>query len=603
MKANRIWGLFPAALCLAALLSVSCQEKEPKDETVKATVSGTVVDDQENPLEGVKVTFVTADSKKEQKAATTTDAEGKYSVEVPSTGRVVSFEKDGYATFSTTIAEARFAAGAIKIDAELIFSQASIEGKVVDLESNPYEGVKVTCADKETTTDATGTYKFEGLTIKEYTLNFSDAEGNTAEVTVAAEDFEEGVAYLSTVTLGIEILPGLSYSKLAQAPKWYGNNYAGGNGTFKMGWSVVGFLTAYPSLNPAGRIAAEGHCLVHAYNNPEQICSCVYGRKTITSGNCYVNICARSFCPEATPGHIGIAVLDLTSGSRTLVYGEKYEIWQGLKRMQGGTSTLDVEHNLFVFDLSKFVGKEIAFALGAYGDKLEKETMIVRMLFSDHDMTSDFESKDLNATFTGDKPAGYENWDGFTKANLSSLMPNDGTSFTGQAGEATAGDYRTWKGTNHLMTSWSFEVKDNAVAPLQDNALFALCSNGKGTNYTTPKGYIFSRFTNPKKKMTIKARTYVTPQYTRFKVVVVDLSTYAVTCLAPTSDSVGNIASGDDLMEGLVGLDNDKGSINNPSDFATLNFDLSGFANKDVVIAIANIWGNNLSIYSVDFAD
>ncbi|MBR5035355.1 MAG: carboxypeptidase regulatory-like domain-containing protein [Bacteroidales bacterium] len=614
MKKNFFVRALPLLVLLIAgtLLSVSCnKEKEPQPEQkVTANVSGTVIDDLDNPLEGVTVSFVTADSKKEQQAVATTGSDGKFlAKDVPSTARVVNFTKDGYATASTTIAEAKFASGEITLETVVLaFSEASIEGKVFDLNSTPYAGVTVTCNALTTTTDEDGFYSFSGLTIKDYTLNFSDTAGNTAELSVTADKFtSEGVAYADNITLGSYILPGLSFSEMASAPYWYGNNYAGGVGAFKMQWNHVGFLTAYPYRAVGYRNAAEGISLVSGGDNEGELVSYLYGRKKITSDNCYINLCARTFrAYQNAPAKLNVGVIDLSSSTKTITYLTPQDTYQGLKKMGGGTKTLDVEHNMFCFDLSAFAGKEVGFAIGVMGgykrlneEEGYPETPIVRILFADKDMTAEFDKDDLNATFTGEKPAGCD-WPGFTKANLRSLMPNPGTSFTGESLGAEDGEYAVWAGTNHLMMSWAIEIRDEATTPLQDNSVFALRAHR--SNFNVPTGLMMSRFTNPKKNMTIKARTYDGSKPTYFRVTVVDLSDFSATALAPLSTSTAANA----LVEGensTIGLNNDQGTVNDPSKFATLNFDLSAFSGKDVVIAIGNHHGNNLSIYSVDFAD
>lgn len=613
MKKNFLFRFLPVLVLTAGvLLAVSCKEKvepQPEDKTVTANVSGTVVDDQDNPLEGVTVSFVTADSKKEQKATATTGANGKFRAEaVPSTARVVNFTKQGYAPTSTTISESKFASGEITLETVvLIFSEASIEGKVFNLGGDPYAGVTVTCNSQTATTDADGFYSFSGLTIKDYTISFSDADGNTAELDITADKFTEGVAYAENITLGSYILPGLSFSELAKAPYWYGNNYAGGTGAFKMQWKHVGFLTAYPFKAVGYRNAAEGISLVSGGDNEGELVSYLYGRKKITSDNCYINLCARTFrAYEAAPAKLNVGVIDLSSSTKTITYLTPQDTWQGLKKMKGGSSWLDVEHNMFCFDLSQFAGKEVGFAIGVMGGykRLNEEegfpeTPIVRILFADKDMTAEFERDDLNATFEGEKPAGCD-WRGFTKANIASLMPNPGTSFTGEFLGAEDGNYAAWAGSNHLMMSWAPEIRNEVTQPLQDGNLFAIMAYDG--NFNAPTGYIMSRFTNPKKNMTLKVRTYDSSKSTYFRVTVIDLSDFSATALAPlaSSTAANALEAGEN---GTIGLNNDQGTVNDPSKFATINFDLSAFSGKDVVIVIGNHHGNNLSIYSVDFAD
>ena len=603
-----------AAVAFAAV--VSCQKDDPKEDPVTdvtATVTGTVIDDQDKPISDVTVTFVTSDSKKETKATATTDASGKFSATVPSTGRVVNFTKSGYASASTSIAESKFSAGAT-IDLGTIvmeFSEAQIEGKVLNLAGEPYSGVTAKLNDKTTTTDADGIYKFDGLTIKDYKIQFSDAEGNTAEVSVAASDFTDGIAYVANITLGSYIIPGLTYNDFVNAAYWYGNDYAGGYGAFCAQWNNVGFLTAYP-MGGVGNIrnAAEGISLYCSADAEGELASYMYGRKQIAEGNCYVNLCARNFRASAdNPAKLDIAVLDLSANTREVTYLPAQDIYQGLKKMNGGTSMLDVEHNLFVFDLSAYKGKEIAFAIGVLGgystDGDQPETPIVRIMFADKDLTAEFEAENLTACFSGDKPAGCEEWASFTKANISSVAPASATSFSGLAGEAhndganVGCDYNPWRGTNHIAVNWALQIRNEAYTPIQDG-IFAL--NGVyGKNYNSPSSYIFNRFSSPKKTMTVKTRSYVAGEPTLFRATVVDLSNYAATALVPS-----NSASGVSVVEdgnGCLAIDHDFGSKDSPDELAAITFDLSAYAGKDIVIVLANHGGNPLPIYSIDFAD
>jgi len=609
MKHKLLMGIMPAILCASALLAVSCQEKPAADKTVKANVSGLVIDDQENPLEGVTVSFVSADAKREVKATATTGSDGKFVAnDVPSTGRLVNFTKEGYASANTTIAEASFATGAIELETvTLIFSEASIEGSVFTLSGDPYPGATVKCNEATATTDEDGSYKFEGLTIKDYTLEFSDTEGNVASLEIAAADFIDGIAYAKNVTLGSYVIPGLTYNEFISAPYWYGNDFAGGTGTFKMQWNHVGFLTAYPYKQDGYRNAAEGISLVSFGNSEGELSNYLYGRKQIYEGNCWVNLCARNFRATAsTPAKLGIGVIDLSENTRKITYLPAQDIYPGLKKMGGGTKTLDVEHNHFAFDLSAYAGKEIAFAIGVFGGYVREdetvgypETPIVRILFADKDMTTEFDNSDLSATFTGEKPEGCD-WDGFTKANLSSLTPLTTYSFTGQSLGAENGNFVKWAGTNHIAMNWAYLVKDESMAPLQDDSIFAIAAHNNNINKATM--WIAARYKDgPKKNMTLKCRTYgANPTY--FRVSVYDISTQAITALAPTNtdgEAIG-LSSGDN---GTIGLKHDSGTVNDPSGFATLTFDLSSYAGKDVDVIISNHKGNNLSIYSIDFAD
>ena len=67
------------------------------------TVSGLVTDEQQTPLQGVKVSLHKTEN------STSTDAQGKYSLaDVPMTSGIIVFEKEGYETTAVTVTAKKF---------------------------------------------------------------------------------------------------------------------------------------------------------------------------------------------------------------------------------------------------------------------------------------------------------------------------------------------------------------------------------------------------------------------------------------------------------------------------------------------------------------
>lgn len=133
------------------------------EETLKFTVSGTVTDPAETPIEGVTVTVVGTTLTDDTVAVT-----GAYSIaSVPNGGRVLRFTKDDFQTkdVAISVAGANLAAGAT-----VFYQYFDIAGNIVDALDAALEGVTVNLYSDEakttlldtTTTDASGDYSFTG---------------------------------------------------------------------------------------------------------------------------------------------------------------------------------------------------------------------------------------------------------------------------------------------------------------------------------------------------------------------------------------------------------------------------------------------------------
>ena len=150
------------------------------------------------------------------------------------TSRLVTFEKDGYASVGITLSASSFEDGKAVLNPGMEFASAVITGKVLDAQngSAPLAGATVSIGNgADITTGSDGIYKFEKLILKGYTLTISKPDYGSVTKEISADMFVDGICSIPDVTLGgREILPGLTKTDLMDADWWYTNEYRGGKG-------------------------------------------------------------------------------------------------------------------------------------------------------------------------------------------------------------------------------------------------------------------------------------------------------------------------------------------------------------------------------------
>lgn len=116
-------------------------------------VSGVIIEN-DTPLAGV--TVASADR------ITTTDENGRYSIEVYDDGATVSFTKEGHITQSKTFKSSSFYRDEIDYSF-IMFVSTRLIGRVVDSDGLPVSDALVSVGDQYTRTDAEGKYEFESV--------------------------------------------------------------------------------------------------------------------------------------------------------------------------------------------------------------------------------------------------------------------------------------------------------------------------------------------------------------------------------------------------------------------------------------------------------
>jgi len=562
-----------------------------------ATVTGVITDTFGQLLEDVDVYFHGTNMQREVRYVTFSDWDGTFRMEnLPSNARYVTFSLPGYATVAYTIDTRRFGKGEeIVLNPVLEFSNARIRGRVLSaVDGSPLAGIRVDCGVEASTTDADGNFEISSLTLKDYTVTYTISDGSIYQKDVALEDFVDSVVELPTVRLGgDEILPGMKWQQLADAPLWLANNYRGSTGFSGINHWSVGYMSAFPFYGDY-RYEAEGCALVNIteqYENPDpdQFICYTYGRKFIDEGNKIFSVNLRThYATAAEPAHFGVKVLNLTDGATSM-------------EDAGRNTYAGSDYSSFSFDLSKYVGKEVIIAFGIYWTANMYHQVSRRFCFASAPVKGD-------DALPGTPIPGAE-WRGFTRENLTSMMANPGTVFSGNnfGLNNTDGDhgarrvhnpggeqgFSLWAGTNQMMMSWALQYINKEVEPVNEQGYTLKTRSGADSDYYTPESYIYSRFhiTDANDRLHLYIRTFSSANPTVFKVTAVPLATCKAAALTPVSNTADTAVPAN---SGCWSFIHEKGN-GNPAEYAEFVYDLSEYSGQDIVLAVGIHKGSSRS--------
>lgn len=600
MKLVKILRILVFAVILSAILPIvsSCKNDDESTSIGIGTVTGIVTDDAGLPIEGVTVTISGVDG------TVNTGSDGKYTVQnVSMESHAVVFSKTGWQTISVTVTEKKFDASRVATaNVTMINASAKITGSIIDAKNSdaPLAGVTVSIGTAITfTTGDDGKYTLENLVVDDYTVTFTKANYVTITQTVSKSDFVGGIVTLDLRMGGAELLPGLTAENLAQAHKWYYNEYRGGrNADSYPHWDwacdymcTLDFLGAWQEQN-------EGTTL-QIRNNPDQrtnpadlnvFDSYVYGSKKITADNKILSLRLRTHdANSSAPAYFGVQVIDLSVPNPVAVK-------VGENRSYGSGDYAD-----FDFDLSQYVGKEVIIAVGIYrqstGDYW-KQLVLRAIRFADRKVTN------------WDWLPGTEvvnNWK-LTRETVRSTMPHIKKSFTGISPVNGNRDnyvdaYRAWRGVNHIAAEWSFVPlkKDPEVFPSEGYLIKT--RNTPEVDTEVPEAYFYSKFSiaSGSNQLTLKTRNFGS-NYTFFKLTAIK-NDGTVTHMAPKSNTAQEASAADN---GCWKFKHGDGGVGNPEGYASFVYDLSQFNGNDVTLVLgvyngaANSGENKLVFYSID---
>ena len=344
-------------ICLLAFGCLSCSDDTSSNETNlgEGNVSGIIVDDLNSPLQGVSVMVEDAN------ASTTTDASGSFTLTgLPIGKHIISFSKTDYQTVYCTLTPKSWLDGVANVNTSLRYAAARITGRVLDAQNgkNPLAGASVSIGGEAVQTNSEGVYTLSQLPLDNYTVTFSYGDYNTVTKEVKGEDFVDGVAELDDIILGgEEILPGLTLSDLKSCTPWMYNEYRGGRNADnypQFDWSVdymctLDMMGNWEEQNEGTTMRVDEGKSSSA--DMDNLNTFIYGRKHITADNKMMTVYTRT---HQGPAIWNVVVVDLS------------EAKPQAKKLGENISFLDGNYQNFVFDLSDYVGKDIAIAIGTY---------------------------------------------------------------------------------------------------------------------------------------------------------------------------------------------------------------------------------------------
>lgn len=180
------------------------------------TVTGTVTDQDEDPIEGVTVTLTYAGG---ETRTATTNGEGVYTFTDVTTfvGVTITFTKEGYAAGSETrTAQQLAAADTLTVDKNITATSqvvnVTLGGKVIGVEGTGLKGAVITAGDLTATTGEDGTFTIENFPVVDTEITVTLNGYLSAEVSFTASDYTEG----ETFSLG-DIYLAREYTQLGGA--------------------------------------------------------------------------------------------------------------------------------------------------------------------------------------------------------------------------------------------------------------------------------------------------------------------------------------------------------------------------------------------------
>jgi hypothetical protein len=596
---------------MVAIVSIvsSCGKDEDGSTNVGVgTITGVVTENETgNPIADVTVTVTDVEG---TATTATTGSDGKYTIsDVPKKSQAVSFSKKGYQKISITVVAKDYNEENVAVvNTTMLTATSVITGVITDAKNNnaPLAGVVVTIGTAGSdTTGADGRYSIENLLLDSYTVTFSKATYSSITRPVAKESFINGVATLDVQMGATELLRGLTAADLANADKWYYNEYRGG-----------GNADAYPhwdwacdymsSLKFVGNWEEqwEGTTLrirndAADRTNPANLDvfdSYTYGSKKITADNKILSLRIRTHNADVNaPAYFGVQVIDLSAADP-----EPVKI--GDIKSYGSGDYAD-----FDFDLSAYIGKEVIVAIGIYrqstGDYWKQ--LVLRAIRFANQKVNGWDWLPGTEVVSGWK---------LTQETVRSTMPHTKKSFTGISPMSAGRDvnmstgypaaYQAWRNVGHIGAEWSFVPlkKDPEVFPSEGYLIKT--RNTAEISTEIPEAYFYSKFAIApgSNQFTLKTRNFSTDQYTYFKLTAIK-EDGTVTHIAPSSNTAQEALAADN---GCWKFKHNAGGKSNPADYASFVYDLSQFNGSNVVLVLGvyngapNSGENKLVLYSIN---
>ena len=316
----------------------------------------------------------------------------------------------------------------------------------------------------------------------------------------------------------------------------------------------------------------------------------IYGRKHITEDNKILTVFART---HQGPAIWNVVVVDLS------------EQKPQAKKLGDNISFQDGNYKNFTFDLSAYVGKDIAIAIGTYYSGEWVQLVLRRLSFAPS-------ATNGLAWLPGTAINKQLEELHLTQEMVRATMPNELNSFTGittYEGKKNRDEYvwayRDWNKTGHVAAYWGLTSITKDCDVFTNEGYTIKTRGGDGTVSTTKaESYLYSKFaiSNNRNKLTLRARNFG-DNATYFKLIAItdDMN---VKYLQPNSESkVSDLKEGPD---GTIKFRHTNGDTGHPENYGKFVFDLSQYNGKNVTLVLAVYKGeangdeNKVTIYSID---
>ena len=414
-------------------------------------------------------------------------------------------------------------------------------------------------------------WKLEGLNIAQateagdLTVTFTD-DGSLVNIyekvnkgPLSGSNYANGQAKISVSLVERDILPGLTFSEMKNATVLSYDYYQGL-------WAHNVFRNFAKSEGIRSQEQNEGDTIqteTTLATSETEFNGYIYARKTITDENKTMIISMRTHNTSIAT-KFGVMVVDLTTGAREQV-GD----------ILSSTSNSYTDR---VFNLSKYVGKEVLVSTGIFytqacdealpdGEQLQYVIESIRFVSAAADWKTD----------------SAENWDATVDALAGSLLANDGVA---------ANSLTYFQGANNDSGKENYIFKTwGAVSKGQDYAGFELVSEGamiktrNGSSDTSDnRTFLYAKFTITEETsyLWLNARSFSRSIYTGSALTVYTETSSGGTVVAPDSTNFVMPSGGACEVESdnwIKWHDGDK-------DYAYLKWDLSEYVGKTVVLVI-----------------
>lgn len=586
--------------CMAGL--ASCSDDDDADVVNGVgTITGTITDDYNAPLAGVKVAI-------DGGATTTTSATGEYTLtDVPVGRTVITFSKDDYQTVSVTVTAKSYSNGVALVNASMEYAAAKITGQILDAKNgnSPLAGVTVSVSETQSvTTGADGKFTISNLPLDAYMVSFTKDGYATITRTVGIDQFIDGVATINVTMGGRQVLRDKTMDDLLNADHWYYNEYRGGrNAESYPHWDWSTDYMATMDFYGCWEEQNEGTTLQIRNNGAEQanpadlnvFDSYIYGIKHITADNAVMTVQCRTHNATADePTVWGVQVIDLSEAEPEAV-------------KIGDNRTLASEnYSPEAFDLSAYIGKDVVIAIGTYRAKTGdywKQLVLRRIAFAN---TAIDGWAWLPGTPINDE---LDDWT-LTQEMIRSTMPQTKFSFTGISPVGGNRDnyveaYRAWREVGHIGAEWSFVPRVKDPEPFAGEG-FVMKTRGGGTpvNVEDPEAFFYTKFAieNGHNHFVMKCRNFSGSNATFYKLTAID-DNMNVEHLQPSKVEAQQWEA---AAGGCVKFIHEDGGAGSPEKYATFEFDLSKYNGKNVTLVLGVYKGedngdeNKLCIYSIN---